>query len=83
MARGDDRYAAVEALLATRPPISVNTIALDALADGLGADDSGADGDHFVGDFEVRRLHGVGHNPPQERPDAFVDAVLTITHRAS
>ena len=82
-ATGDDRYASLEAFLARRPPISVATIALDALADGLGPDDSSADSDLFVGEFEIRRLDGVGHNPPQEHPDAFVDAVLTITDATS
>ncbi len=78
MADGDARYGALEALLATGPRITVATIALDALDDGLGADDSSLDRDRFVGDFEVRRLRGVGHNPPQERPDDFAAAVLDI-----
>ena len=77
-AEGDPRYAELEAILAKRPPIPVPTISLDALADGLGADDSEDDRDMFTGTFEIRRLEGVGHNPPQERPEAFSDAVLAL-----
>ncbi|MBV8603837.1 MAG: alpha/beta hydrolase [Pelomonas sp.] len=77
-AAGDPRYAALEARLAERPRIGVPTIALDALADGLGADDSEDDRAMFTGRFEIRRLDGVGHNPPQEQADAFADAVLAL-----
>lgn len=77
-AEGDPRYAGLESTLATRPKISVPTISLDALADGLGADDSEDDRALFTGRFEIRRLEGVGHNPPQERPGAFSDAVLAL-----
>jgi pimeloyl-ACP methyl ester carboxylesterase len=77
-AEGDPRYAELESTLAKRPSIQVPTISLDALADGLGADDSEDDRDLFTGLFEIRRLEGVGHNPPQERPDAFSDAVLAL-----
>jgi pimeloyl-ACP methyl ester carboxylesterase len=77
-AEGDPRYAELESILAKRPPISVPTISLDALADGLGPDDSEDDRELFSGRFEIRRLEGVGHNPPQEQPDSFSDAVLTL-----
>ena len=77
-ADGDPSYAALEQFLADQPPINVPTIALDALADGLGPDDSEADREHFTARFEIRALEGVGHNPPQERPAAFADAVLTL-----
>lgn len=77
-AEGDPRYAELEAILAKRPKIQVPTISLDALADGLGADDSEDDRDLFTGRFEIRRLEGIGHNPPQESPEAFSDAVLAL-----
>jgi pimeloyl-ACP methyl ester carboxylesterase len=77
-AAGDPRYVDLEHRLAGQPPIATPTISLDALADGLGADDSEQDRSHFTGGFEIRRLDGVGHNPPQERPEAFADAVLTL-----
>ncbi|MFF0268290.1 alpha/beta fold hydrolase [Kribbella sp. NPDC004536] len=78
-APGDPRYDGLEKFLATTPAITVPTIALDALADGLGADDSRVDEPLFTGGFDRRELPGVGHNPPQEDPAAFAQAVLDIT----
>ena len=75
---GDARYGAIEAALAERPVITVPTIVLDVLADGLGADDSTGDRPLFSGPFEIRALDGIGHNPPQEAPDAFAAAVLAL-----
>jgi pimeloyl-ACP methyl ester carboxylesterase len=78
LADGDPRYAAVEERLAARPSITVPAIALDALADGLGPDDSSADAALFTGRFDVRPLDGIGHNVPQEAPEAFARAVLDL-----
>ncbi|WP_432874861.1 alpha/beta fold hydrolase [Kribbella sp. CA-245084] len=81
-APGDPRYDQLENLLATTPAITVPTIALDALADGLGADDSSVDEPLFIGGFERRELSGIGHNPPQEAPEAFARAVLDVAATA-
>jgi pimeloyl-ACP methyl ester carboxylesterase len=80
-APGDPRYDAIEAALGERPVITVPTIVLDALADGLGADDSTGERPLFSGPFEIRALDGIGHNPPQEAPDAFASAVLAVLPR--
>jgi pimeloyl-ACP methyl ester carboxylesterase len=32
----------------------------------------------FTGRHEHRVIDNVGHNPPQEAPEAFADAVLTV-----
>jgi len=77
-APGDPRYDLFEEALAATPAITVPTIALDALADGLGADDSSVDAALFTGGFDRRELPGVGHNPPQETPEAFARAVLDV-----
>jgi len=77
-AAGDPRFSELEAFLATTPPIAVPTISLDALADGFGPDDSERHRSHFTGTFEIRRLPGVGHNVPQEAPQAFADAVAAL-----
>jgi pimeloyl-ACP methyl ester carboxylesterase len=77
-APGDPRYDLLEEALAATPAITVPTISLDALADGLGADDSSVDAALFTGGFDRRELPGVGHNPPQETPDAFARAVLDV-----
>jgi pimeloyl-ACP methyl ester carboxylesterase len=77
-APGDPRYDLLEEALAVTPAITVPTISLDALADGLGADDSSVDAALFTGGFDRRELPGIGHNPPQETPDAFARAVLDV-----
>lgn len=74
-AAGDPRYDADEAALIAQPPITVPTISLDALADGLGADDSAGDRPHFSGSFRIQPVPGAGHNLPQEKPEVFADAV--------
>ncbi len=76
---GDPAVEGTEQLLAAQPRISVPTISIDGLADGV-ADPSGSKGDehHFSGPFERREWPGIGHNLPQEAPAAFADAVLAL-----
>jgi pimeloyl-ACP methyl ester carboxylesterase len=75
---GDPRYADLERRLARRPTIPVPTIALDSGADGFGWSDSSEDASFFTGPFSRVVLPGVGHNPPQEDPAAFAEAVLAL-----
>jgi pimeloyl-ACP methyl ester carboxylesterase len=50
-------------------------VTLDGTADGLRTDTtSGVP--KFTGPHEHRFLAGCGHNPPQEQPQAWADAVL-------
>lgn len=80
---GDPRYAEIEAQLAAQPAISVPTIVLHGADDGVGlAHASESHGRHFTGPYARRVLPGVGHNPPQESPRAFADAVLEICRGA-
>jgi pimeloyl-ACP methyl ester carboxylesterase len=79
LAAGDPAYADIEAALAARPPIRVPTVIVDGGADGVAS--VGSPARHaglFTGRHEHRVLPGVGHNPPQEAPEAFADAVLTV-----
>ncbi len=72
---GDPAAAAIEARLAAQPTIPVPSVTLDGTADGLRTDTtSGAP--KFTGPHEHRFLAGCGHNPPQEQPQAWADAVL-------
>ncbi|MFD0637854.1 alpha/beta fold hydrolase [Catenulispora yoronensis] len=77
LAEGEPRYQEIEDLLAASPTISVPTVVLESGADGVGGptfEESG-DRDLFTGWFQTRYLAGIGHNVPQEAPEAFADAV--------
>jgi len=80
LAEGDPAVAAIERRLAAQPRITVPTITLDGDADGvMSPEGSGADAAYFTGRHEHRRVTpGIGHNVPQEAPEAFADAVLTV-----
>ena len=81
-AAGDPDLEPIEELLAAQPPIAVPTISLDGDDGGFGpADRSSEERAHFTGQYEQRILSGVGHNVPQEAPDAFADAVLDLLRR--
>jgi pimeloyl-ACP methyl ester carboxylesterase len=87
LAPGDPAYAAVEAQLAASPTIAVPTIVLDGGDDGVNPPNSRSHHEpHFPNLLDYRLLAGVGHNPPQEAPEAFGRAVLDVaglTGRAS
>jgi pimeloyl-ACP methyl ester carboxylesterase len=80
LAEGDPRYQAIEDRLALSPEISVPTVVLESGADGVGGPTFEAAGDRelFTGRFEHRFLDGVGHNVPQEAPEAFAEAVRLV-----
>ena len=76
---GDPALDAMEARLAQRPTIAVPTIVLQGADDGVdppGGEDR--DRDRFTGFYERTILPGIGHNLPQEAPDAFADAVARL-----
>lgn len=80
LAAGDPALAAVERRLAAQPPIAVPTITLDSDADGVMPPGGTA---HHARSFTGRHEHrmvtpGIGHNLPQEAPEAFAEAVLTV-----
>lgn len=76
---GDPAYAEVEARLAAQPAISVPSISLQGDNDGVTlAAVSEGHAKHFTGPYQRRLLVGIGHNPPQESPREFADAVLEL-----
>ncbi|MFI7546871.1 alpha/beta fold hydrolase [Actinoplanes sp. NPDC049599] len=81
-APGDPAYDAAEARLAAAPPIAAPTVVLSPADDGFGPTDPQADRAKFTGPFEGRVLPGVGHNPPQEDPAAFAEAVRWVLGQA-
>ena len=76
---GDPRYAEIEARLAALPEISVPTIVIHGVVDDVNpARNSEGHQRYFTGHYERRIFEGVGHNPPQEAPKAFAEAVLAL-----
>ncbi len=78
-ASGDPDLEPIEARLTAQPDIAVPTIALQGEDDGVQPPEAATKLDgRFTGSFSRRLLPGVGHNPPQEAPQAFADAVLEL-----
>lgn len=78
-APGDPALEDIERALARQPAIAVPTISLCGGDDGV-SPPSALDGDatHFSGRYGRRLLPGVGHNIPQEAPEAVVRALLDL-----
>jgi pimeloyl-ACP methyl ester carboxylesterase len=78
-ADGDPSVGAIERRLAAKPRISVPTIVLHGDGSGLSPSESSLKhAAFFTGPYQRRVIPSVGHNLPQEAPDAFADAVLEL-----
>jgi pimeloyl-ACP methyl ester carboxylesterase len=79
LAEGEPQYDGFEKPLAEFPAIAVPTITLEGDANGAPHPEPGAYAKKFSGKYEHRLITGgVGHNLPQEAPQAFADAVLDV-----
>ena len=79
LAEGEPQYDELESRLAEAPTIGVPTITLEGDANGAPHPDPSAYAAKFTGRYQHRTVGGgVGHNLPQEAPEAFVDAVLEV-----
>jgi pimeloyl-ACP methyl ester carboxylesterase len=78
LAPGDPRVEDIERRLAAQPAIAVATIAIDGGGDGVQPPRAASQRGRFTGPFEHRVVPGVGHNLPQEAPQAFAEAVLAL-----
>jgi pimeloyl-ACP methyl ester carboxylesterase len=79
LANGDRKYDDLEKQLAKFPDISVPTITLEGDANGAPHPDPSVYAKKFSGKYEHRLITGgVGHNLPQEAPQAFADAVVAV-----
>jgi pimeloyl-ACP methyl ester carboxylesterase len=79
LAPGEPQYDELERQLATFPTIGVPTITLEGDANGAPHPDPAGYASRFTGRYVHRTIAGgVGHNLPQEAPQAFVDAVLDV-----
>jgi pimeloyl-ACP methyl ester carboxylesterase len=77
LAQGEARYDDVEKRVAALPAISAPTITMEGDANGAPHPDPSAYAKRFTGRYEHRRITGgIGHNLPQEAPEAFAQAIL-------
>ncbi|TIP30061.1 MAG: alpha/beta hydrolase [Mesorhizobium sp.] len=79
LAEGERRYDELEEKLAKRPEIDVPTITLEGDANGAPHPDPDAYAKKFSGKYEHRLITGgIGHDLPQEAPDAFATAIIDV-----
>jgi pimeloyl-ACP methyl ester carboxylesterase len=77
LAEGESKYDDLEKRLAAAPVITVPTITLEGDANGAPHPDASAYAKKFSGKYAHRTITGgVGHNLPQEAPQAFAAAVI-------
>jgi pimeloyl-ACP methyl ester carboxylesterase len=79
LAEGESKYADFEKRLAEGPTITVPTITLEGDANGAPHSEPDAYAKKFSGRYEHRTIKGgIGHNLPQEAPQAFAQAVVDV-----
>ena len=83
LAPGEARYDDLEKRLAAAPVIGIPTITLEGDANGAPFLAPAAYRNKFSGKYEHRTLTGgIGHDLPQEAPQAFAQAVIDVGRRA-
>jgi pimeloyl-ACP methyl ester carboxylesterase len=79
LADGEPKYDELEQRLAEAPTITVPTMTLEGDANGAPHPDASAYARKFSGTYEHRIITGgVGHNLPQEAPEAFAQAIVDV-----
>ena len=79
LAKGEEKYDDMEKKLATAPVITVPTITLEGDANGAPHPDSKNYAAKFSGKYAHRLIEGgIGHNLPQEAPQAFARAIKDV-----
>jgi pimeloyl-ACP methyl ester carboxylesterase len=79
LAKGEPKFDDLEKRLATSPVITVPTITLEGDANGAPHPDPSAYAPKFTGKYAHRNITGgIGHNLPQEAPQAFAQAVVDV-----
>jgi pimeloyl-ACP methyl ester carboxylesterase len=80
LAQGETKYDDLEAKLAKAPVIGVPTITMEGDANGAPHPEPSAYSKMFSGKYSHRTITGgIGHNLPQEAPQAFAEAVIDVT----
>jgi len=84
LADGERRYDADEAKLATGPAVTVPAITMEGDANGAPHPQPAAYAGKFTGRYAHRLVTGgIGHNLPQEAPEAFAKAVIDVASWAA
>lgn len=84
LAQGEPKYDGLERKLARLPAIGVPTITMEGDANGAPHLDAAAYAKRFTGNHAHRVITGgIGHNLPQEAPQAFAQAVIDINPTSS
>jgi pimeloyl-ACP methyl ester carboxylesterase len=79
LADGEAKYNDLEAKLAQTPKITVPTITMEGDSNGALHGDPGTYAGKFIGKYVHRTLTGgIGHNLPQEAPQAFAQAIMDV-----
>ena len=79
LAEGEPKYDDLEKRLAQSPVITVPTITLEGDANGAAHPDPASYTKMFSGEYSHRTITGgVGHNLPQEAPQAFAEAIVEV-----
>jgi pimeloyl-ACP methyl ester carboxylesterase len=79
LADGERQFDDLEKRLAEAPVITVPTITMEGDANGAAHGDPAAYRNKFSGKYASRVLSGgIGHNLPQEAPQAFAQAVVDV-----
>jgi pimeloyl-ACP methyl ester carboxylesterase len=79
LAEGEAKYDDLEKRLAEAPVIGVPTITLEGDANGAPHPEPASYRNKFSGKYEHRTIDGgIGHNLPQEAPQAFAQAVIDV-----
>ncbi|MDS7598381.1 alpha/beta hydrolase [Agrobacterium tumefaciens] len=75
---GEQKYDGFEKQLAKGPVITIPTITMEGDANGAPHPQPSAYAAKFSGRYEHRDVPGIGHNLPQEAPEAFAQAILDV-----
>jgi pimeloyl-ACP methyl ester carboxylesterase len=79
LAEGEPKYGDLDKRLAESPVITVPTITLEGDANGAPHPDPTSYARQFSGKYAHRLIEGgIGHNLPQEAPQAFAQAVVEV-----
>jgi pimeloyl-ACP methyl ester carboxylesterase len=79
LAEGEPKFNDIEKRLAESPIITVPTITMEGDANGAPHPDPSSYAKKFSGKYAHRNIKGgIGHNLPQEAPQAFADAIIEV-----